>query len=194
MLAVVDSCQDNLLIAKIVLRDAADLDERNYNLYNMLSQGSQWQIVRVLSLENFNKTYIGVLGIENCPLKETILDLTQFSVSEDRFPESLTLQKDADKAAGFKLSKGQNFVLKECHAQTGLIAVRGDYNSGKTGMIAPLVASLLNLQQLMKKQKVDNIANKKVKKYSIAELMAGGDSSDDEMYSGTCSKKTMYPW
>lgn len=42
MLAVVDSCQDNLLIAKIVLRDAADLDERNYNLYNMLSQGSQW--------------------------------------------------------------------------------------------------------------------------------------------------------
>jgi hypothetical protein len=37
MLAVVDSCQDNLLVAKIVLRDADDLDERNYNLYNMLT-------------------------------------------------------------------------------------------------------------------------------------------------------------
>jgi len=46
----------------------------------------------------------------------------------------------------------------------------------------------------MKKQKVDDLANKKVKKYSIAELMAGGDSSDDEMYSGKCSKKTLYPW
>jgi len=93
-----------LLIAKIVLRDASDLDERNYNLYNMLSQGSQWQVVRVLSLENFNKTYIGVLGIESCPLKETLLDLSQASVSEESFPESPTLKKDADKVAGFSLS------------------------------------------------------------------------------------------
>ncbi len=33
MLAVVDSCVENLLITKIVLREADDLDERNYNLY-----------------------------------------------------------------------------------------------------------------------------------------------------------------
>ena len=40
MLAVVDTVQENLLIAKIVLRDANDLDERNYNLYNMLAKSS----------------------------------------------------------------------------------------------------------------------------------------------------------
>lgn len=40
MLAVVDTVQENLLIAKIVLRDADDLDERNYNLYNMLAKSS----------------------------------------------------------------------------------------------------------------------------------------------------------
>ena len=64
MLAVVDSSQDNLVIVKIVLRDANDLDERNYNLYNTLTQASEWQIVRICSLENFNKSYVGVLGLE----------------------------------------------------------------------------------------------------------------------------------
>lgn len=33
MMAVVDSSVENLLITKVVLRDASDLDERNYNLY-----------------------------------------------------------------------------------------------------------------------------------------------------------------
>lgn len=84
--------------------------------------------------------------------------------------------------------------MKECLAQTGLIAVRGDYNSGKTGIIAPLVSSLLILQSLLKKKKQEELANQKVKKYSIAELMADADSSDEEMYSGTCSKKTLFPW
>jgi hypothetical protein len=64
MLAVVDSCVENLLITKVVLRDANDLDERNFNLYQMLTQSSQWQIVRLCSLENFNKSYIGVFGID----------------------------------------------------------------------------------------------------------------------------------
>jgi hypothetical protein len=46
----------------------------------------------------------------------------------------------------------------------------------------------------MKKKKQEDLANKKVKKYSIAELMAGGDSSDDEMYTGACPQKTLFPW
>jgi hypothetical protein len=57
-----------------------------------------------------------VLGIENCPLKETILDLTKRSVSDDSFPEAVTLKKDSDKVAGFPLSKSQFALLKECHA------------------------------------------------------------------------------
>ncbi len=40
MLAVVDTSKENLLIVKIVLRDANDLDERNYNLYNTLTKNS----------------------------------------------------------------------------------------------------------------------------------------------------------
>ena len=64
MLAVCDSNVENLLIAKIVLREADDLDERNYNLYTLLTQGSEWHIIRLCSLENFNKSFIGVLSID----------------------------------------------------------------------------------------------------------------------------------
>jgi hypothetical protein len=46
----------------------------------------------------------------------------------------------------------------------------------------------------LKKKKQEELANQKVKKYSIAELMADEDSSDEEMYSGTCSKNTLFPW
>lgn len=42
MLAVVDTSNDGLLIVKVVLRDANDLDERNFNIYNSLIQDSQW--------------------------------------------------------------------------------------------------------------------------------------------------------
>ena len=75
MLAVVDSSLENLLIAKVVLRESDDLDERNFNLYNELTAESKWQIVRLCSLENFNKAYIGVLGIDQCPLRDIILDM-----------------------------------------------------------------------------------------------------------------------
>lgn len=105
MLAVVDTVQENLLIAKIVLRDANDLDERNYNLYNMLAKSSQWQVARVLSLENFNKAYIGVLGIDSCPLRETLIDLTKKSESTGYFPETNTFKAEADKAAGCTLTQ-----------------------------------------------------------------------------------------
>jgi hypothetical protein len=80
MLAVVDSCVENLLIAKVVLREADDLDERNYNLYNMLTADSKWQILRLCSLENFNKSFIGVLGIDFCPLRDMLLDLSKRTV------------------------------------------------------------------------------------------------------------------
>jgi len=59
MLAVVDSSVEGLLIIKIVLREVDDLDDRNYNLYSILTANSEWKILRVCSLENFNKSYVG---------------------------------------------------------------------------------------------------------------------------------------
>ena len=46
-----------------------------------------------------------------------------------------------------------------------------------------------NALAIYKSQLEEEAESKKVKKYSIAELMAGGDSSDDEMYTGDCKLK-----
>lgn len=59
MLCVVDSTHDGLLIVKIVLKDVTELDERNYNLYNLLTKQSDWTILKICSLENFNRSYVG---------------------------------------------------------------------------------------------------------------------------------------
>jgi len=41
-----------------------------------------------LNLENFNKSYVGVLGIDSCPLKESLIDLTKSSEPDGYFLES----------------------------------------------------------------------------------------------------------
>lgn len=59
MLCVVDSTHEGLLIVKVVLKDVDELDERNYNLYNLLTKSSDWTILKICSLENFNRSYVG---------------------------------------------------------------------------------------------------------------------------------------
>jgi len=35
------------------------MDERNWNLANTLTEGSGWTLLKVCSLENFNRSYVG---------------------------------------------------------------------------------------------------------------------------------------
>lgn len=61
-LCVVDNIQGdgNQIILKLVLReDRQSMDERNWNLANTLSEGSNWTLLKVCSLENFNRSYVG---------------------------------------------------------------------------------------------------------------------------------------
>lgn len=192
MLAVVDSAVENLLIAKVVLREADDLDERNYNLYNMLTSNSQWQVVRICSLENFNKSYLGVLGIDNCPLRESILDLT-LKPKVNAFPEACDLKQTADSLAGFALNDSQFGALKQCLAESGISSVRGGFGAGKTSLVPCLAKMFLDLEKQLKEKKQAELKAKVVKKYSIKELLAN-DSSDDEAYSGVTTAKTQFPW
>lgn len=70
MLCVVDSIQEEekQLILKIVLRDQKNLDERNYNLMNLIAQDSNWTLLKVCSLENFNRGYVGYDQFQICNL------------------------------------------------------------------------------------------------------------------------------
>ena len=75
MLCVVDSTHEGLLIVKIVLKDVTELDERNYNLYNLLTKQSDWTILKICSLENFNRSYVGFDSFQTCLLHKELLDL-----------------------------------------------------------------------------------------------------------------------
>jgi len=61
-LCVVDSIQGegNQIILKVVLRERQRQDERNWNVFNALAEGSgHWTLLKVCSLENFNRSYVG---------------------------------------------------------------------------------------------------------------------------------------
>ena len=78
MLCVVDSVVDDLVILKNVLLplDAKVCDERNYNMYMFIKPQSQWTLLRVCSLENFNRSYVGFDSFQQCLLYKELLDLS----------------------------------------------------------------------------------------------------------------------
>ena len=70
-LCVVDSLQGegNQVIIKIVLnQDIRRLDERNWNVMESLSEGSGWTLLKICSLENFNRSYVGYDQFQICNL------------------------------------------------------------------------------------------------------------------------------
>ena len=79
MLCVVDSSDENIIYLKNVLQpmDPKILDERNINMYKLLRKpNSQWTLLKVCSLENFNRAYLGFEAFQICKLYEEILDLS----------------------------------------------------------------------------------------------------------------------
>ena len=62
MLCVVDSIseEENYIILKIVLREGRQfIDERNRFLLRSLAEDGHWTLLKVCSLENFNRSYVG---------------------------------------------------------------------------------------------------------------------------------------
>lgn len=71
----------------------------------------------------------------------------------------------------------------------GVVSIRGGFASGKTTLVPCVVSQLLDLHTLINKQKAEEAERNKVKKYTIAELMAD-NSSDEEMYSAEVTVKS----
>jgi hypothetical protein len=72
-------------------------------------------------------------------------------------------------------------IVQNCMRKSGLTVVDGTYRSGKTTVAVGLVKALFLATSHIKEQEEIKIKNKKVKRYSIKELMEN-DSSDDEGY------------
>jgi len=69
------------------------------------------------------------------------------------------------------------------------VSIRGGFSSGKTSLVPCVVNQLLDLHTLIKKKKAEEAERNRVRKYTIAELMAD-NSSDEEMYSAQVTVKS----
>ena len=72
-------------------------------------------------------------------------------------------------------------VLQRTLRKKGISIVDGVYRSGKTTLAVALLKALFLTSTYIKQQEELKLKNKKVKTYSIKELMEN-DSSDDEGY------------
>jgi hypothetical protein len=124
MICVVDSVQESLVIVKIILKEVNDLDERNYNLYNLLTKNSEWTLVKLCSLENFNRSFVGFDSFQLCSLWKEMLDLTVKPV--------LTTSTQFSLDAMDCLAPGQADLVKYALRKRGVTAYSGGFRTGKS--------------------------------------------------------------
>ena len=79
------------------------------------------------------------------------------------------------------IEKEQSAFVQQCMRRQGLSVVEGTYRSGKTTLAVETIHSLLGTSRAIKAHREQLKAEKKVKTYTIKELMEC-DSSDDEGY------------
>ena len=89
ILCVVRKVEGKLILLKNVLQEIEteqgqkDCDERNYNMYKYLKRSSKWSLLKICSLENFNRAYIRFDSFQACKLYKEILNLSR-GVNETR--------------------------------------------------------------------------------------------------------------
>ena len=83
MLCVVRKVEGKLVLLKNVLQEIEteegqkNCDERNYNMYKHLKKGSTWTLIKVCSLENFNRAYFRFDSFQACKLYKDLLNLSR---------------------------------------------------------------------------------------------------------------------
>jgi len=99
-----------------------------------------------------------------------------------------------DSNEGFQLDKSQEKALLEASLlKEGVTTIRGGLNSGKTSLVPLIAYSMLQIKDSIERER--EIKSKSVKTYTIAELMNGDDSSDEEMYdTSKNSHAVKFPW
>lgn len=145
MIGVVDSVNEGLVIVKIMLKDVNELDERNFNLYNLLTKNSEWAILKVCSLENFNRSFVGFDSFQMCLLHKELLDLSHAGQASSGLftQEALKCVTDSTQTAAVR------FALKK----RGVIAISGSLGTGKSALAISITKTLLNVKSAIKAEK-----------------------------------------
>ena len=128
------------------------MDERNWNLANTLSEGSSWTLLKVCSLENFNRSYVGYDQFQICNLHQELLNLNEsVNKAEANFPLRYDASSFPD--AGFTLNESQIKAVNMSMQARGICAIKGPYATGKTSLIPLIAHGLLSAEVAIKEEK-----------------------------------------
>ena len=185
-MGVVDSFTEGLAIIKTIF-NSQSTDELAFNIGASLTQNSLWVVEKAASLANFNKQYIAAQSFSEIQIQECILDPKNSLLNSQR--NHYHMERSELKY----LDEDEQKVVQGCMKKQGIRIVDATYLSGKTTMAVGVVQALLSSASVIKEQRERQRKSKKLKTYTIKELM-DHDSSDDEGYQPPKKAITSFPW
>ena len=192
ILCVVGFVGENEVTLKNALMTPDDprIDQRNFNMLLFTGKkDTKWTLLKICSLENFNRGYAGFDAFQLCMLYKELLDLGQ-CINDDeilKFPQAC-LPKNPKAVTGFQsLTRSQSVILEQCLRSYGITAIDGTYNSGKTSLIPLICLALLEADPVMRAEKARQ--KEATKNFSVKELLEDSDS-DEDMYDTSKDTRT----
>ena len=99
---------------------------------------------------------------------------------------------------GFTLNPSQERALEQCFQAEGIVAIEGGYSSGKTSLVPLISWGLLQAEAAIREEKKRQLQSDVARTYTIEEMLANADDSDEEMYDTTRDtrqvSRNQYPW
>lgn len=103
---------------------------------------------------------------------------------------------------GFTLNASQVNAINLSLQSRGIVAIEGAYATGKTSLIPLIAHGLLAAELAIKKEKQRQLQSDVARTYTIEEMLANGDDSDEEMYDNTATtqekaaavSRMQFPW
>eukprot|EP00347_Sterkiella_histriomuscorum_P019777 403340332 len=191
LIGVVDSALDGLVLLKSYIK-MEEPDERSFSMGKSLTQDSYWVIEKIGSLINFNKSYLALQSFQDIDIQERLNDPANDILNNYDFYQ-ITKSQEKQIADIFPYTQLQIQAITGSLKKKGLSIVLGDYLSGKTSLIPGLIMSFMMISNQVKLQREQDKKSKKIKTYTMKELLEN-ESSEDEYYSDKDRSLTQFPW
>ena len=142
------------VVLKFVLRETNTklADQRTRNLIHCLTEGSSWTLLKVCSLENFNRSYVGYDQFQICNLHTSLLNLSA-SVNQGQSSYPLQYRQYTFPDPGFPLNLSQIRALNQCFQSQGIVVISGGYSTGKSSLVPLITHGLLAAENAIREEK-----------------------------------------
>ena len=118
-------------------------------------------------------------------------ELLNLNESVNKAEASFPLRYDAASFPdpGFSLNQSQINAVNMSMQARGICAIKGSYATGKTSLIPLIIHGLLSAEAAIKDEKRRQLQSDVARTYTIEEMLAQEDDSDEDMYDYTASSR-----